>query len=78
MKKLFSCALDKKDLRDSVVAPILARLDGFRIESYKQWARISRRLGAIEDSIKMIANQLAAQLDKKNAADEPSSLPERD
>ena len=76
MKKLFSCALDKKDLRDSVVAPVLTRLDGFRLESYKQWARISRRLGAIEDSIEVIAGQLAAKLDEENA--DPSSLPEND
>lgn len=73
MKKLFSCAIDKKELRESVVAPMIARLDGFRMESFKQHARISARLQAIEDSIEIIAGQLAANLDEKNAADLPSS-----
>jgi len=74
MKKLFSCALDKKELRESVVAPIIARLDGFRMESFRQHARMSSRLQAIEDSIEIIAGQLAAKLDEENAADEPSAL----
>lgn len=73
MKKLFSCALDKRELRESVVAPMIARLDGFRMESFKQNARISSRLQAIEDSIEIIAGQLAANLDEKNAIDLPSS-----
>ncbi len=73
MKKLFSCALDKRELRESILAPMVARLDGFRMESFKQHARISSRLQAIEDSIEVIAGQLAANLDEKNATDLPSS-----
>jgi hypothetical protein len=35
-------------------------------------------LQAIEDSIEIIAGQMAADLDEKNATDEPSSRPESD
>lgn len=52
---------------------MIARLDGFRMESFKQHARISSRLQALEDSIEVIAGQMAANLDEKNATDLPSS-----
>ena len=78
MKKLFSCAVDKKELRESVVAPILRRLDGLRMESFKQHARISNRLHEIEDSLEVIARELATQRDDETAADEPSALEESD
>ena len=44
------------------------------MESFRQHARMSSRLQAIEDSIEIIAGQLAAKLDEENAADEPSAL----
>jgi hypothetical protein len=78
MKKLFSCDLDKKDLRDSIVAPILARLDGLRMESFRQHARMSNRLHEIEDSLEVIARELATKRDDETATDEPSARPKND
>lgn len=62
-----------REMRKAIMEPIIARIEGFRMESFKQHTRMFDRLHSIEDSIEIIARHLAREASEKKDEKEASS-----